>query len=190
MLTSGVMKAGDLDEDFEDDPESKVHVLVHDLKPPFLDGRTAYTKQLEPVTPVKDVTSDMAQFSRKGSALVRERRDRKERERAAAKAASMAGTTLGNLMGVKDEPDLGEEGQQVDENNYKAGSQFATHLQKNEGVSDFARTRTLKQQREYLPAFAVREELMRTIRDNQGESALLRQKLTPSHRCYRRDWFR
>ncbi|EKD00131.1 RNA helicase, Prp16p [Trichosporon asahii var. asahii CBS 8904] len=167
MLTSGVMKAGDLDEDFEDDPESKVHVLVHDLKPPFLDGRTAYTKQLEPVTPVKDVTSDMAQFSRKGSALVRERRDRKERERAAAKAASMAGTTLGNLMGVKDEPDLGEEGKEVDENNYKAGSQFATHLQKNDGVSDFARTRTLKQQREYLPAFAVREELMRTIRDNQ-----------------------
>lgn len=175
MLTSGVMKAGDLDEDFEDDPESKVHVLVHDLKPPFLDGRTAYTKQLEPVTPVKDVTSDMAQFSRKGSVLVRERRDRKERERAAAKAASMAGTTLGNLMGVKDEPDLGEEGKEVDENNYKAGSQFATHLQKNEGVSDFARSRTLKQQREYLPAFAVREELMRTIRDNQG-------KLRPSFR--------
>jgi hypothetical protein len=27
---------------------------------------------------------------------------------AAAKAASLGGTTLGNLMGVKDEPDLGE----------------------------------------------------------------------------------
>lgn len=169
MLQSGLIQAGDVDQDFEDDQDSKVHVLVHDLKPPFLDGRVAYTKQLEPVNPVRDVTSDMAIFSRKGSLLVRERRERQERERAAAKAASMAGTALGNLMGVKDEPDLGEEGQKVDEDNYKAGSQFATHLQKAEGASEFSRTRTLKQQREYLPAFAVREELMSTIRDNQGE---------------------
>lgn len=169
MLQSGLIQAGDVDQDFEDDEDSKVHVLVHDLKPPFLDGRTAYTKQLEPINPVKDVTSDLAVFSRKGSVLVRERRDRKERERAAAKAASMAGTTLGNLMGVKDEPELGEEGQQDDGGNYKAGSQFATHLQKaSQGASDFSRTRTIKEQREYLPAFAVREELMATIRDNQG----------------------
>ncbi len=170
MLTSGVIQAGDVDQDFEDDAENKVHVLVHDIKPPFLDGSSVYTRQLEPVSAVRDPTSDMAVFSRKGSALVRERRERQEREKAAAKAASMAGTTLGNLMGVKDEPDLGAEGQKdsVDENtSYKAGSQFATHLKKQEGASDFARSRTLKEQREYLPAFAVREDLMRTLRDNQ-----------------------
>lgn len=74
-------------------------------------------------------------------------------------------------MGVRDEPDLGEEGQRgVDDKNYKADSQFSTHLQKSEGQSAFARTRTLKQQREYLPAFAVREQLMAQIRDHQGES--------------------
>jgi pre-mRNA-splicing factor ATP-dependent RNA helicase DHX38/PRP16 len=167
MLQGGVIQAGDIDQDFEDDQDSKVHVLVHDLKPPFLDGRTAYTTQLEPVNPVRDVTSDMAIFSRKGSLIVRERRERQERERAAAKAASVAGTTLGNLMGVKDEPDLGEDGRVDDSENYKAGSQFATHLKKAEGASEFSRTRTIKQQREYLPAFAVREELMNTIRDNQ-----------------------
>ncbi|KAK8849593.1 hypothetical protein IAR55_004928 [Kwoniella newhampshirensis] len=168
METSGVMQKGGVDADFEDDSDSKVHVLVHDLKPPFLDGTIAYTKQLEPINPVKDGTSDMAIFSKKGSALVRERRERQEREKAAAKAASMAGTTLGNLMGVKDEPDLGSEGQKaVDETNYKVDSQFASHMTKNEGQSNFARTRTLKQQREYLPAFAVREELMSMIRDNQ-----------------------
>lgn len=37
------------------------------------------------------------------------------------------------------------------------------------GVSNFARTRTLKEQREYLPAFACREELMKVIRENQGQ---------------------
>ncbi|KIR34642.1 pre-mRNA-splicing factor ATP-dependent RNA helicase PRP16 [Cryptococcus deuterogattii 99/473] len=168
MQTSGVLQRGGVDDDFDDDSDSKVHVLVHDLKPPFLDGTVAYTKQLDPINPVKDGTSDMAIFAKKGSVLVRERRERQEREKAAAKAASIAGTTLGNLMGVKDEPDLGEEGQKdgVTEN-YKADSQFSSHLKKSEGVSNFAKTRTLKEQREYLPAFAVREELMGMIRDHQ-----------------------
>ncbi|WWC95470.1 hypothetical protein V866_002334 [Kwoniella sp. B9012] len=170
MQTSGVMQRGGVDMDFEDDSDSKVHVLVHDLKPPFLDGTVAYTRQLEPINPVKDGTSDMAQFSKKGSALVKERRERQEREKAAAKAASIAGTTLGNILGVKDEPNLGEEGQKAGDGeggNYKADSQFSSHLQKSEGVSNFAKTRTLREQREYLPAFAVREELMGMIRDHQ-----------------------
>jgi pre-mRNA-splicing factor ATP-dependent RNA helicase DHX38/PRP16 len=42
-------------------------------------------------------------------------------------------------------------------------------MKMNEAQSNFARTRTLKQQREYLPAFAVREQLMAQIRDHQGE---------------------
>jgi pre-mRNA-splicing factor ATP-dependent RNA helicase DHX38/PRP16 len=37
-----------------------------------------------------------------------------------------------------------------------------------EGASNFSRTKSLKEQREYLPAFACREDLMRTIRENQG----------------------
>jgi pre-mRNA-splicing factor ATP-dependent RNA helicase DHX38/PRP16 len=52
----------------------------------------------------------------------------------------------------------------------KSGSKFAEHMKEqkgNEGASDFSRTRTLKEQREYLPAFAVREDLLRVIRDNQ-----------------------
>lgn len=175
MVQSGVLQAGDMDQDFEDDSDSKIHVIYNDkIKPPFLDGTTPFTRQLEPVSAVRDPTSDMAVFSKKGSLLVRERRERQERERAAAKAASIAGTALGNLMGVKDEPDLGEEGQQDDSGgNYKAGSQFATHMKQSEGASEFSRTRTIKQQREYLPAFAVREELMRTIRDNQGEDVVV-----------------
>ena len=64
------------------------------------------------------------------------------------------------------------EGQKYDEKNYKADSQFSTHLQKSEGQSTFAKSRTLKQQREYLPAFAVREELMSMIRDHQGKPIL------------------
>lgn len=103
MLTSGVATRRTIDLDFEDESESSVHVMVHDLKPPFLDGRTVFTKQLEPINPVRDPTSDMAVFARKGSALVKEKREQAERAKAAAKLAALSGTQLGNIMGVKDE---------------------------------------------------------------------------------------
>lgn len=103
MVTSGVATRKALDTDFEDDSESTVHVMVHDLKPPFLDGRTVYTKQLAPINPIRDPTSDMAVFSKKGSALVKEKREQAERAKAAAKLAALGGTALGNIMGVKDE---------------------------------------------------------------------------------------
>lgn len=174
MLTSGIASRKQLDLDFaEDDSESTVHVLVHDLKPPFLDGRTVYTKQLEPINPLRDATSDLAIFARKGSALVKEKREQAERARAAAKMAALGGTALGNIMGVKDEEGEAENGTEKkptanEGENYKGESKFASHLKTNAATSSFARNRTLKEQREYLPAFACREDLMRTIRDNQG----------------------
>ncbi|KAI0762383.1 P-loop containing nucleoside triphosphate hydrolase protein [Fomes fomentarius] len=172
MLTSGVATRRQIDLDFEDESESTVHVMVHDLKPPFLDGRTVFTKQLEPINPVRDPTSDMATFARKGSALVKEKREQAERAKAAAKLAALGGTQLGNIMGVKDEEAEAEAAAEAKaktekEEDYKGESKFASHLKTATGVSTFARTRTLKEQREYLPAFACREDLMKVIRDNQ-----------------------
>ena len=42
-----------MDQDFEEVQEAKVHLLVHNIVPPFLDGRIVFTKQPEPVIPVK-----------------------------------------------------------------------------------------------------------------------------------------
>ena len=43
---------------------------------------------------------------------------------------------------------------------YKSDQQFAQHIQESsEAVSAFAKGRTLKQQREFLPIFAVREQV-------------------------------
>ncbi|KAI9730610.1 MAG: DEAH-box RNA helicase prp16 [Claussenomyces sp. TS43310] len=168
MLTSGVAQRRDFGEDFEDDEEAtRVHLLVHDLKPPFLDGRTVFTKQLDPVPAIRDNQSDMAVFSRKGSKVVKEKRQQKERQKQAQEATNMAGTALGNLMGVKEDegdsaaPMLGEE------ENMKGGSKFEGHMKKSEGASNFSQSKTLREQREFLPAFAVREDLLRVIRDNQ-----------------------
>lgn len=175
MVTSGVASRKTIDLDFEDESESTVHVMVRSLKPPFLDGKTVFTKQLDPINPIRDPTSDLAVFSKKGSALVKEKREQAERAKAAAKIAALSGTALGNIMGVKDEEAEAEaeaeqkekEAKAKGEDGYNGDSKFATHLKASTGASSFSKTRTLKEQREYLPAFACREELMKTIRENQ-----------------------
>jgi pre-mRNA-splicing factor ATP-dependent RNA helicase DHX38/PRP16 len=168
MLTSGVAQRRDHDADFEDDEEStRVHLLVHDLKPPFLDGRKVFTKQVDPISAVRDPQSDMAVFSRKGSKVVRDRRAARERTKQAQEATKVAGTALGNLMGVKDDEGDSAAPAPGEEETKNAGSKFAVHLKSNEGQSAFSRGKTLREQREFLPAFAVREDLLRVIRDNQ-----------------------
>ena len=50
---------------------------------------------------------------------------------------------------------------------YRTEHKYADHLQeKTEAVSEFAKRKTLSQQRQYLPIFAVREELLNIVREN------------------------
>uniref|UniRef100_A0A8C6SWV4 RNA helicase n=1 Tax=Neogobius melanostomus TaxID=47308 RepID=A0A8C6SWV4_9GOBI len=170
MLTSGVVQRLEVDEDFEEDNAAKVHLQVHNLVPPFLDGRIVFTKQPEPVIPVRDPTSDMAIISRKGSQLVRKHREQKERKKAQHKHWELAGTKLGDIMGIKKKEEdesgatiIGEDGK-VD---YRAEQKFAEHMKdKSEASSEFAKKKTLLEQRQYLPIFAVRQQLLNIIRDN------------------------
>jgi pre-mRNA-splicing factor ATP-dependent RNA helicase DHX38/PRP16 len=72
-----------------------------DTKPPFLDGRVVFTKQAEPVMPLKDPTSDMAIISRKGSSLVREIREKQSMNKSRQRFWELAGSKLGNILGVE-----------------------------------------------------------------------------------------
>ncbi|KAK0519873.1 Pre-mRNA-splicing factor ATP-dependent RNA helicase PRP16 [Tilletia horrida] len=189
----GPQRVINLDENMDDESENRVHLLVHDLRPPFLDGKTVFTKQIDPVNPIKDPTSDLAIFSRKGSRLVREKREQAERKKATSQAVALGGTSLGNIMGVKDEED-GKDGldgapqgpgagpssgrsagpqavASTDDQDQQGGSsdsKFASHLKTAKvGASAFSRGKSLREQRQYLPAFACRDDLMRIIRENQ-----------------------
>ncbi|XP_054725023.1 pre-mRNA-splicing factor ATP-dependent RNA helicase PRP16-like [Uloborus diversus] len=166
MLTSGVVQKLDYDEDFEEDNEARVHLLVQNVVPPFLDGRIVFTKQPEPVVPVKDPTSDIAIIARKGSLAVRTFREQKERRKAQKKEWELAGTRLGDIMGIKKVDDK-EDKDAEDNTDYKEEHKFAEHMKnKTEATSDFARKKSITQQRQYLPVFAVRQELLNVIRDN------------------------
>eukprot|EP00833_Pecoramyces_ruminatium_P001303 jgi/Orpsp1_1/1175335/evm.model.c7180000053438.1 len=168
MITSGVVQRTEIDMDFDDNQEARIHLLVRDLKPPFLDGNIIYTKQLEAVQSIKDPSSDMAVVARKGSRLVREKRERQERIKAQPKSWELTGTKLGNIMGVTNKEQEKENDKVVNDEDYKGESKFAEHLkEKSDAVSSFARSKTIREQREFLPVFAVREELLNVIRDNQ-----------------------
>jgi pre-mRNA-splicing factor ATP-dependent RNA helicase DHX38/PRP16 len=54
------------------------------------------------------------------------------------------------------------------EENTEHESQFASHLKTSEAASNFSRSKTIREQREFLPVYSVRDEVLRIIRDNQG----------------------
>ncbi|XP_047338785.1 pre-mRNA-splicing factor ATP-dependent RNA helicase DEAH7 [Impatiens glandulifera] len=172
LLRSGAVRGTEVQTEFDNEEEKKVILLVHDTKPPFLDGRIVFTKQAEPIMPIKDPTSDMAIISRKGSTLVREIREKQSMNKSRQRFWELAGSKLGDILGVEKTADqvdadtavVGEEGE-VD---FKEEAKFAQHLKKGvEAVSDFAKSKTLSQQRQYLPIFSVRDELLQVIRENQ-----------------------
>lgn len=86
--------------DFTNDDDVRVLLLVHDTRPPFLDGRVIFTKQAEPVLPLRDPTSDMAVIARSGSKLVREVRDKKEQGKSRQRFWEMAGSKMGKITGT------------------------------------------------------------------------------------------
>ncbi|KAK6930841.1 DEAD-box helicase, OB fold [Dillenia turbinata] len=171
LLRSGAVRGTEVQTEFDDEEERKVILLVHDTKPPFLDGRVVFTKQAEPIMPLKDPTSDMAIIARKGSSLVREIREKQNMNKSRQRFWELAGSKLGDILGVEktaeqidaDTAPVGEDGE-VD---YKEDAKFAQHMKKNEAVSDFAKSNTLAQQRQYLPIYSIRDDLLQVIRENQ-----------------------
>jgi len=54
MMRSGVVLPTQFDDsDLNEQGGARVHLFVHNIVPPFLDGRIVFTKQFEPVIPLK-----------------------------------------------------------------------------------------------------------------------------------------
>ncbi|XP_022749420.1 pre-mRNA-splicing factor ATP-dependent RNA helicase DEAH7 isoform X2 [Durio zibethinus] len=171
LLRSGAVRGTEVQTEFDDEDERKVILLVHDTKPPFLDGRIVFTKQAEPIMPIKDPTSDMAIISRKGSTLVREIHEKQSMNKSRQRFWELAGSKLGDILGVEktaeqidaDTAKVGEHG----EIDFKEDAKFAQHLKKGQAVSEFATSKSIAEQRQYLPIYSVRDELLQVIRENQ-----------------------
>jgi pre-mRNA-splicing factor ATP-dependent RNA helicase DHX38/PRP16 len=193
LIASGVVRVRQVDLDFETEEENRVMLLVHDMKPPFLDGRQVFTKQADMVLPVKDATSDMAMIARKGSALMQEVRGKRDENKSRDRFWEMKGTKMGEVTGTtkKEDEEAAEAAEKIrkqagerpgegdddggggepltedGELDYKAGNKFSEHMnEKSVARSEFAKTKSMKQQREFLPVYACREDLMHVIREN------------------------
>merc|ERR1719421_1105155 len=100
----GERKEFDLDFSKEED-EKRVVVVVRETLPPFLDGRMVYTDQTEMVSPVKDPTSDMAILAKNGSKVVKQCREEQDRAKMRKRFWELAGSNLGQVLGVKGKDD-------------------------------------------------------------------------------------
>ncbi|CAH2033500.1 unnamed protein product [Thlaspi arvense] len=113
----------------------------------------------------------MAIIALKGSGLVREVREKQSMRKSKQRFWELAGSNLGNILGVA------KSGEQIDADNaavggegevdFKGEAKFAQHMKKGEAVSEFAMSKTMAEQRQYLPIFSVRDELLQVVRENQ-----------------------
>jgi len=194
LLSSGAAMRSSVDLDFTNENDSRVQLLVHQIQPPFLKerGGASFSVVREAVPTVKDATSDFARMAREGSETLRRLREKKERSGMRQKFWELGGSRMGDAMRVKEvkNGDGGEGGGKVEDGgptndtqqakeeddggeiDYKKSSGFAAHVTKKANqpptstTSEFARTKSIREQREYLPAFSVRDSLLQTIREN------------------------
>jgi pre-mRNA-splicing factor ATP-dependent RNA helicase DHX38/PRP16 len=175
MVRSGVVSEGRVKTDFSNEDAEVAKVIVHSVKPPFLDGRVSFSKQKHQVMTVKDPTSDIAVLSKRGSALCAAQRLVQERNKMRKRFWELGGSRMGDAIGIEAEANK-EDAEKVafdkatGEVDYKQSNKFSDLVKKaneQEAVSEFTKGKTLKQQREFLPIFGVRDELLRTIAENR-----------------------
>ncbi|AOA61325.1 RNA helicase involved in splicing [Komagataella phaffii CBS 7435] len=139
---------------FEDDPEDyenhrQQQIVSHHLIPPFLEDEQIIANQKAEISVIRDPEGHLAAAARRGSNLVNERRVQSVIMKKNNEVSAVKGTKLGNVMGIKDKEE------KIEHKNFI------------EAMEDSSSPLDIAEQRRCLPAFTVREDLIRTIRENQ-----------------------
>ena len=177
LLSSGAASRGEIALDVSTENDTRVTLLVHQLKPPFLEkSSVGLLGKQSAVATVKDNSSDFCKMAREGSATLRRLRQEKDKNTMRQKFWELGGSKMGNAMGVKkEEPKVDPDNQlsqppeaESGELDYKKSTGYASHMNKHkkEAVSTFAKTKSIRQQREFLPIFSVRDEFLNVVREN------------------------
>lgn len=141
------------------DDISRIPINSHFLIPPFLElaendlklhiNGPGLTKIGPTISPVKDSRSELAILAKQGSFVVKDKKAKNERAEQTKQNSSLANTALGSILGV----DNGPHEQETDKTE--------------EETADEVEQLSIQQQRRSLPAFAVRDNLIQTIMENQ-----------------------
>lgn len=181
LIASGVVKASDypdLEEDYnatltgegQMDLEEDVDIEIRDEEPPFLAGQTKQSLELSPIRIVKAPDGSLNRAAMSGTNLAKERKEMRQQEAAAKEQDSKV--------------DLATQWQDPmadpDKRKFASDMRQATMRQKTDAAPDWRKAiapkdasmgkrsnMSIKQQRESLPVFNFRSQLIQAIKDNQ-----------------------
>jgi ATP-dependent RNA helicase DHX8/PRP22 len=183
LIASGAISAQefpDIDEDYnatlngegDFEEEEDIDIEVRDEEPPFLAGQTKQSLELSPIRIVKAPDGSLNRAAMSGTNLAKERRDLKQQE-AADQAAQQAGQV--DLNAQWNDPMIAPEQRKL-----ASELRSAQPSQPTESVPEWKRitqnkdqsfgkrsNMTIKQQRESLPVFKFRKQLLEAIDQNQ-----------------------
>ncbi|KAJ5098704.1 ATP-dependent RNA helicase DHX8 [Penicillium argentinense] len=181
LIASGVASAADypeLEEEYHStltgegafEEEEDVDIEVKDEEPPFLAGQTKQSLELSPIRVVKAPDGSMNRAAMSGTNLAKERRELKQQE-AQDKAAERAAEV--DLNAQWHDPMVAAEDR-------KFASDLRNTQQQDEAIPEWKRVTmgknaslgkrtdmSIKEQRESLPVFKFRKQLLDAVKDNQ-----------------------
>ncbi|KAK4199204.1 P-loop containing nucleoside triphosphate hydrolase protein [Triangularia verruculosa] len=182
MIAAGIAKASDypdLEEEYKStlngtgqmELEEDVDIEIRDEEPPFLAGQTKQSLELSPIRVVKAPDGSMNRAAMAGTNLAKERKEMKQQE--AEEQQQKAKVDLSQWQDPMANPE---------------NRQFASDLRRRaqatqseaDSVPEWKRAvvpkdqptgrrsdMTIKEQRESLPVYAFREQLIKAVRENQ-----------------------
>lgn len=183
MIASGAISASeypDIDEeynatltgegDFEE--EEDVDIEVREEEPPFLAGQTKQSLELSPIRVVKAPDGSMNRAAMAGTSLAKERRDLRQQE-AQDKAAEQASQVDLNAqwqdpMVAPDQRKFASDLRNPQANKPSESAPEWKRVTQSKDQSFGKRTSmSIKQQRESLPVYKFRKQLLQAVKENQ-----------------------
>lgn len=185
LIASGVAKASDypdLEEDYhatlrgegELELEEDVDIEIREEEPPFLAGQTKQSLELSPIRVVKAPDGSLNRAAMSGTSLTKERREMRQKEQQAAEEE--ARQTKVDLSKQWEDPMANPDSRQFASDLRSAKANAA----KPEPVPEWKQAlvsktqpmgrRThlsIKEQRQSLPVYAFREQLIKAVHENQ-----------------------
>jgi len=183
LIASGVVKASDypdLEEDYhatlngegEMELEEDVDIELREEEPPFLAGQTKQSLELSPIRVIKAPDGSMNRAAMSGTALAKDRRELRQQE--AQDQAAQEGSKVDLAAQWNDpmaNPDEKKFASELRSNKAAPATdvvpEWKRATQSKEQSFGRRTDMTIKQQRESLPVFKFRSELIKAVHENQ-----------------------
>ncbi|KAL8761189.1 MAG: hypothetical protein Q9184_002679 [Pyrenodesmia sp. 2 TL-2023] len=183
LIASGVISASEypeIDEEYnatlagegEFEEEEDVDIEVREEEPPFLAGQTKQSLELSPIRVVKAPDGSMNRAAMAGTSLAKERRDLRQQEaqdRAAEQASQVdLNAQWQDPMVAADQRKFASDLRNPQANKAPEGMPEWKRVTQSKEQSFGKRTSlSIKQQRESLPVYKFRKQLLEAVKENQ-----------------------